>query len=113
MSESYEWIQQGATLSDVTAQKEYHITREFIIQGIRSGKLEYRNGAIHGNPYLRLLRSQLEEYISEQHGQDYVMNMNTQTELRKLNREISATKKKLDALLARRAELEKSSNGKK
>lgn len=34
-----------ATLSEVTAQKEYGVSRDFIVNGIRAGKLEYREGA--------------------------------------------------------------------
>ena len=68
MAEYGEWNRKGATLSDVTAQKEYGVTRDFIVQGIQAGKLEYRDGAVWGNPYLRVLRSQLEPYIAEQLG---------------------------------------------
>lgn len=60
MAEYGEWNRKGATLSDVTAKKEYGVSREFIVKGIRAGKLEYREGAVWGNPYLRVLRSQLE-----------------------------------------------------
>ena len=65
MAQDGEWNRKGATLSDVTAQKEYGVSRDFIVKGIRAGKLEYRDGAIWGNPYLRILRSQLERYIAE------------------------------------------------
>ena len=64
MAEYGEWNRKGATLSDVTAEKEYGVDRDFIVKGIRAGKLECREGAIWGNPYLRLLRSQLETYIA-------------------------------------------------
>ena len=70
MAEYGEWNRKGATLSDVTAKKEYGVDREFIVKRIRAGKLEYREGVMWGNPYLRLLRSQLEKYISEELGQD-------------------------------------------
>ena len=70
MAEFGEWNRKGATLSDVTAKKEYGIDREFIVKGIRAGKLEYREGVIWGNPYLRILRSQLEKYISEELGEN-------------------------------------------
>jgi len=66
MAEYGEWNRKGATLSDVTANKEYGVDRDFIVKGIRAGKLEYREGVIWGNPYLRLLRSQLEKYIVEE-----------------------------------------------
>ena len=68
MAEYGEWNRKGATLSDVTAHKEYGVSRDFIVKGIRAGNLEYREGSIWGNPYLRILRSQLERYIAEQLG---------------------------------------------
>ena len=70
MAEYGEWNRKGATLSDVTATKEYRVSRDFIVKGIRAGKLEYREGAIWGNPYLRVLMSQLEQYIAEELGGD-------------------------------------------
>ena len=108
MAEYGEWNSKGATLSDATAHKEYGVGRDFIVGGIKSGKLEYREGAIWGNPYLRILRSQLERYITEQLGSNYLASRKSQTELRKVNKEISDTKKKLAELEARKAEIEKS-----
>lgn len=107
MAEYGEWNSKGSTLSDVTAHKEYGVSQEFIVDGINSGKLEYREGAIWGNPYLRILRSQLEKYISEQFGTDYLVSRKAQTELRKVKKEIADTKKKLAGLEARKAEIEK------
>jgi hypothetical protein len=106
MAQDGEWNRKGATLSDVTAQKEYGVSRDFIVKGIRAGKLEYRDGAIWGNPYLRILRSQLERYIAERLGLSHLADAKTQTELRKVNKEISALRKKLTALQARKAEIE-------
>jgi len=93
-------------LSDVTAQKEFGVSRDFIIKGIRCGKLEYRQGAIWGNPYLRVLRSQLERYIAEQLGADRVSTGKDQTELRKIKKEMATLKKRLEELQTRRIELE-------
>ena len=50
MAEYGEWNRKGATLSDVTAQKEYGVSRDFIIKGIRAGKLEYREGLYLATP---------------------------------------------------------------
>ena len=36
MAEYGEWTQKGATLSDVTAEKEYGVSREFIVEGIKT-----------------------------------------------------------------------------
>ncbi len=107
MAEYGEWNRKGATLSDVTAKKEYGIDRDFIVKGIRAGKLEYREGAIWGNPYLRLLRSQLEKYIAEELGRDRLSNVKKQTEVRKIKNEIANLKKRLNELQTRKMELEK------
>jgi len=109
MAEYGEWNRKGATLSDKTAKKEYGVDRDFIVNGIRAGKLEYREGAIWGNPYLRLLRSQLEQYIAEELGKDRLLNVKKQTELRKIKREMANLKKKLNELQARRKDLEEQS----
>ena len=101
MAEEGEWILKGATLSDATAIKEYGVTRAFIIAGIRAGKLEYREGSLYGNPYLRVLRRQLEKYIAEQEGAK-----KHAAELRKVNTEINSLKRRLTALQKRKAELE-------
>jgi len=87
MAEYGEWNRKGATLSGVTAKKEYGVDRNLIVKGIRAGKLEYREGVIWGNPYLRLLRSQLEKYIVEELGQDRLSSVKEQTELRKIKKE--------------------------
>ena len=107
MAEYGEWNRKGATLSDVTAEKEYGLSRNVIVKGIRAGKLEYREGAIWGNPYLRVLRSQLEQYIAEELGADRLSSGKNQTELRKIRKEMADLKKRLAVLQARRTELEK------
>lgn len=106
MAEYGEWNRKGATLSDVTAKKEYGVDRNFIVKGIRAGKLEYREGAIWGNPYLRLLRSQLEQYIAEELGAERLSSAKNQTELRRIKKEMANLKKRLNELQARRTELE-------
>jgi hypothetical protein len=106
MAEYGEWNRKGATLSDVTAKKEYGVDRDFIVEGIHAGKLEYRQGAIWGNPYLRILRSQLEKYIAEELGQDHLSSTKNLTELRKIRKEIAQLKQRLSDLEARRMELE-------
>jgi hypothetical protein len=107
MAKYGEWNRKGATLSDVTAKKEYGVERDFIEKGIRAGKLEYREGAIWGNPYLRILRGQLENYIVEELGQDRLSSVKNKTELHKIKSEISSIEKKLNELRARKIELEK------
>lgn len=86
MAEYGECNRKGATLSDVTAKAEYGVNQAFIVKGIQTGKLEYRDGAIWGSPYIRVLRSQLEEYVADE------------LELRRIKKEISDTKRRLNAL---------------
>ena len=107
MAEYGEWNRKGATLSDATAKKEYGVSRDFIVKGIQAGRLEYREGAIWGNPYLRLLRRQLEQYIAEELGADRLSSGKNQTELRKIKKEMANLEKRLAELQARRTELEK------
>jgi hypothetical protein len=106
MAEYGEWNRKGATLSDVTARKEYGVASDFIIRGINARKLQYREGAIHGNPYIRVLRSQLEAYIVEELGNDYLRTWQEKTELREIKQETTELRKRLNELAARRAEIE-------
>jgi flagellar capping protein FliD len=108
MAEHGEWNRKGATLSDVTAKTEYGVSRDFIVKGIQTAKLDYRDGAMWGNPYIRILRTQLEKYITEELGEDYLARVKSQTELRRIKKEISDLKKKLNALQDRKDDLEES-----
>lgn len=109
MAEYGEWTRKGAVLSDVTAKKEYGVSRDFIVKGIQAGKLEFRQGVMWGNPYLRILRGQLERYIAERLGPKRLTGAKKQTELRKIKKEIAHLKKQLAALELRKAEIEKES----
>ena len=46
------WTRKGATLSDKSAQKEFGLTFDEIVAGIRAGKLQYRENSIYGAPFL-------------------------------------------------------------
>ena len=107
MAEYGEWNRKGATLSDKTAKKEYGVSRAFIVKGINAGRLEYRNGSVWGNPYIRILRSQLEQYIADELGSKRLTSSKSRTELRNIKKEMAALKKRLKELQARRTEIEK------
>jgi hypothetical protein len=106
MAEYGEWIRKGAVLSDVTAQKEYGVSRDFIVQGIEAGELEFRQGVVQGNPYLRVLRRQLEAYMAAQLGSKVLPSRKSEAELRAVRKEIASLKRKLAELEARKAKLE-------
>jgi len=107
MAEHGEWNRRGASLSDATAQKEYGVGTEFIIRGINSGDLEYREGSVWGSPYIKVLRRQLENYISTQLGEDYLSAVNAKTELRAIKKETKELRERLVALEQREAEIER------
>ena len=106
MAEYGEWTRKGATLSHVTARKEYGVDSDFLVKGIKAGKLEYREAAVHGNQYIRVLRSQLEGYIVEQLGDEYLHMWQERTELSKIKQEMTKLRKRLDELATRKAEIE-------
>jgi hypothetical protein len=65
------WVIKGATLSDKTAQKEFGLTQEEIIDAIKTGKLQYRHNTLYGNPCLKLLRNEVEALVNTKYGSDY------------------------------------------
>ena len=105
MADHGEWTRKGAVLSEGTAQNEYGVSREFILRGIRSGQLEVREGSGWGNPYFRILRSQIEAYIASELGTEYLSGKKCQAELRAINKKITELKRTLAALEARKVEL--------
>ena len=60
---SHLWGRKNETLSDKSAEKEYGISREDIIDAINSGELQYREGSMHGYPWYRLLRVEVERLV--------------------------------------------------
>jgi hypothetical protein len=62
-----EWGRKGATLSDKTARQEYGLTHDEIYTAIDAGRLQYRPAAMHGNPWLRLLRREVEDLARTLH----------------------------------------------
>jgi hypothetical protein len=63
---------QGRSLERRNGAKEYGVSREFILRGIQSGQLETREGSGWGNPYFKVLRSQIEAYIASELGSEYL-----------------------------------------
>jgi hypothetical protein len=99
------WVQKGATLSDKTAQKEFGLREEDIIQAIKAGKLQYRHNTLYGNPCLKLLREEVECLVNEKYGMDYLKERNAKTELGKVQTAIRSLQRKIAQLEKRKAEL--------
>ena len=100
-----EWQRKGATLSDKTARAEFGLTEDEIIHAIQTGKLHYREASMHGNPWLRLLRCEVERLVKLKHGGDYLKIQQAKTELAGINRELKQLKTQVAAREARKEKL--------
>ncbi len=60
---------------------------------------------MHGNPYLRLIRSEIEELVSEKYGNNELKTKKIQNELKQVNKEIRRLKTQLASLEKRKSEL--------
>ncbi len=100
-----EWGRKGATLSDKTARAEYGLTQDEIFAAIDAGTLQYRPAAMHGNPWLRLLRHEVEDLAMTLHGERYLRERQAGTELARINRELKQLRAQLAVLEERRAAL--------
>jgi hypothetical protein len=100
-----EWQRKGATLSDKTARKEFGLTQDDIYDAIEAGTLQYRRAYMHGNPWLRLLRREVEALARTRHGDGYVNKQQDTAELARVNREIRRLRSELAELEERRSAL--------
>ena len=105
------WSQKGATMSDKSARQEFGLTQQEIIAAIRAGKLQYRESSMHGNPWFRLLRHQVESLVQEKGGLDQLQKKKLQKELSDLNKEARKIATRMKAIERRRAELMKELDG--
>jgi hypothetical protein len=100
-----DWQRPGGTLSDKTARSEFGLTEAEIVQAIRQGKLHCRRGSVYGNPFLRLLRREVEALVKKEHGSAYLTKQKSKTELARIDGELKQLRAKVAALEARRAKL--------
>ncbi len=100
-----EWQRKGATLSDKTAREEFGLTQDDIVRAIRAGTLHYREGSMYGNPWLRLLRREVEGLVQQKHGDNYLKDRQSQAELARINRELKRLKTQIAQLEERKSKL--------
>ena len=105
------WQRKGATFSDKSALQEFGLTQQEIYAAMRAGKLQYREANMHGNPWFRLLRHEVEALVKEKGGQDHLQKKKLEKELADLNKEARKLKTRLAAIERRRAELAKELEG--
>ncbi|MHB1533943.1 MAG: hypothetical protein ACYC1D_04895 [Acidimicrobiales bacterium] len=99
-------------MSDKTARKEFGLTQGEILEAIDAGKLHYRVGSVHGNPWFRLLRGEVEDLVQARHGRPYLEERKATTELAHVNSELKRLRSELTVLEERRAELAARLSGK-
>lgn len=100
-----EWSQKGATLSDKTARKEFGLTQDEIVAAIEAGHLQYRVGVIHGNPWLRLLRREVEELMDSAYNDRDHRQRRARAELARVDRDLKKFRAEVAALEDHRAKL--------
>lgn len=81
------------------------MTQDEIVAAIRDGQLQYRENHIHGNPYLRLLRAEVEALVTIKHGPKFLAHQKLQAELKSVKRQIRSLTTKTNALEKRQAEI--------
>ncbi len=99
------WSRKGATFSDKSARQEFGLTQDEIFAAMRAGKLQYREANMHGNPWFRLLRHEVEALVKKKGGPGYLRKKKLQKELADINKEIRKLNTRLAAIERRRAEL--------
>ena len=99
------WSRKGATLSDKSARQEFALAQKEIVAAMREGRLQFRQSNMHGNPWFRLLRHEVEALVTEKGGQDHLHKKKLQKELADLNKEARKLKTRLKVIQRRRDEL--------
>jgi predicted RNase H-like nuclease (RuvC/YqgF family) len=100
-----EWSRKGATLSDKTARKEFGLTQDEIVAAIDAGQLQYRVGVIHGNPWLRLLRREVEELMDSTYNDRDHRQRHARAEVARVDRDLKKLRAEVAALEEHRAKL--------
>jgi hypothetical protein len=99
------WGQAGATLSHKNACKEFGLTEDEVIAAMRTGRLQYRQNYAHGNPYFRLLRSEVESLVLEIRGPQCTKAQKIDHRLQEIDTEIRSVKRRLASLERQKLEL--------
>lgn len=111
MSDDSIWSQQGATLSDKSVRQEFDLSQEEIIAAMRAGKLQFRECSMHGNPWFRLLRHEVESLVRDKSGREHLHKKKLQKELADLSKEARKLRTRLKAIERRQTQLMKELEG--
>jgi hypothetical protein len=105
VNDDEEWRRKGATLNDKSARKEFGLSQEEVVDAIDAGKLSHRIGVIHGNPWFRLLRREVEELMNTTYNDQPYGERRARAELACDDHELKQLRTQLALLEAQRAEL--------
>jgi hypothetical protein len=105
ISQDEEWRRKGATLSDKTARAEFGLTQDEIDAAIRANELQYRLSSMHGNPWLRLLRREVEALVTARRGERYLRQRQARAELARVNLDLKRLRAQVAELEEQRSRL--------
>lgn len=99
-----EWRRKGATLSDKTARQEFGLTEDEIVALIESGQLRYRISVMHGNPWFRLLRREVEDLMISTFNDQEHRKKRARAQLARVNRDLKLLRAQVAELEEQRAQ---------
>jgi hypothetical protein len=99
------WNGKNAALSDKTARMEFDLTQDEIIDAIRAGDLQYLEAHVHGNPYFRLLRHEVEALVETLRGPGALEDQKLRFKLKSVESLIRSCKSKLTKLEKQKSEI--------
>lgn len=105
VSQDGEWRPKGATLSDKTARAEFGLTQDEIVAAIRAGDLQYRLSSMHGSPWLRLLRREVEALVTARRGDQYLRERQARADLARVNLDLKRLRAQVAELEEQRSRL--------
>ena len=99
------WREKGATLSDKSVRKFYKLTQDEILEGINNGELHYKVNYIYGNPWFRLIKTEVEKYIEKIYGEIYLQLFKLKIELQDVETELKMINNRAKELEKRRKQV--------
>jgi len=101
------WSTPGATMSDKSAIKEFPcLTREIIYEALQEGKIEGRRQSMMGNPYYKLIRSEVQQLVKEKFGAEHFQKEQWKKELNSVKSELRSIPSEIRKLEEKRERLQ-------
>ncbi len=106
------WTKKGATLSHKNAMKEYQLSEQELIKALNEGELQYKINYVHGNPYYKLIRREVEELVESKGGKIYLDKIKFEARLREIETEIRKRKREIKKLEKEKDDIQNQLNSK-